>query len=301
MLRSIFSAGWSSFSNMAKKKKGSIKPIIRNTAALLPMAPRVSRYVGAPTAAASEKHTSCRLVRLSATFVLTLAKSFGTGTKGKGNRLQSKKIFEIASGIRYNGYNKCMGVNAMTVSELLNERQMTKYRLAKLSGVSQTTINDICSGKAGIKNCTGETLYKLAAALGVTVEALLSEAMEERPAFEIFKSNICHFVKDMGDIDFLIDVIESDTIYGYLEKRWDREALYLLAMVDYLFRENGLPPYEGYEELRSLKLSKTVYPAGVLILSAALGSEAPKEQSLREAIPEFLRHNIVESEVRNVA
>ncbi len=189
----------------------------------------------------------------------------------------------------------------MSVGELLEDKQMSKYRLAKLSGVSQSTINDICSGKADIKNCTGETLYKLAAALGVTVEALLAEAMEDRPAFEIFKSSICHYVKDMGDLDFLIDVIKSDAIYRYLEKRWDREALYLLAMVDYLYRENNLPLYEGYEELRSLKLTKIAYPAGVLILSAALGSEEPKEQSLREAIPEFLRHNIVESEVRNVA
>jgi transcriptional regulator with XRE-family HTH domain len=190
---------------------------------------------------------------------------------------------------------------AVTVNDLLQEKQMTKYRLARESGVSHTTVNDICSGKVAIKNCTGETLYKLARALGVTVEALLAEAMDERPAFEIFKSNVCHFVKDMGDLDFLINVIKSDTIYGYLAKRWDREALYLLAMVDYLYRENGLPPYEDYEELRSLKLSRIVYPAGILILSAALGSEAPKEQSLREAIPEFLRHNIVESEVRGVA
>ena len=142
---------------------------------------------------------------------------------------------------------------------------------------------------------------KLSGFFGLTEKPSLSNAKEDRPAFEIFKSNICHFVKDMGDLDFLIDVIKSDAIYGFLAKRWDREALYLLAMVDYLYRENALPLYEGYEELRSLKLSKIVYPAGIIILSAALNSEEPKEQSLREAIPEFLRHNIVESEVRNIA
>lgn len=189
----------------------------------------------------------------------------------------------------------------MSVSELLEEKQMSKYRLAKLSGVSQSTINDICSGKADIKNCTGETLYKLAAALGVTVEALLAEAMEDRPSFETFKSNACHYVKDMGDIDFLIDVIKSDRIYKYLEKRWYREALYLLGMVDYLCRENSLPLFEDYAELRALRLEELVYPASILVLSAALGSEEPKERSLQEAIPEFLRHNIVESEVRDVA
>jgi hypothetical protein len=105
----------------------------------------------------------------------------------------------------------------------------------------------------------------------------------------------------MGDIDFLIDVIKSDRIGSYLDKRWYREALYLVAMVDYLCRENGLPLYEDYAELRRVKLSEVVYPAGILILCASLKSDEPKEESLREAIPEFLRHNIVESEVRNVA
>jgi len=128
----------------------------------------------------------------------------------------------------------------------------------------------------------------------------LLDSMQRRPAFEIFKSNVCHQVKDMGDIDFLIDIIKSDKIYSYMDKKWYREALYLLAMVDYLCRENDLPPREDYEELRYLKLSEIVYPAGVLIRSAALKSDGPKEKSIQEAIPEFMRHNIVESEVRNV-
>ena len=78
----------------------------------------------------------------------------------------------------------------MTINKLLDEKQMTKYRLAKSSGVSQTTVNDICSGKVNIRNCTGETLYRLAQALGVSMESLLWDSMQRRPAFEIFKSNV---------------------------------------------------------------------------------------------------------------
>ena len=189
----------------------------------------------------------------------------------------------------------------MRIQKLLEENQLTKYRLAKLSGVSQTTVNDICTGKVAIKNCTGETLYKLAKVLNVSIESLLRESLAHRPSFEAFKSNICHYVKDMGDIDFLIDVIESDKIYEYLNKQWYREALYLLGMVDYLCRENDLPLLEDYAELRRMKLSEIIYPVGILTLCFALNSEEPKERSLQEAIPEFLRHNIVESEVRNVA
>ncbi len=124
---------------------------------------------------------------------------------------------------------------------------------------------------------------------------------QKRPEFETFKSNVCHLVKDMGDFDFLIDVINSERIYDYLNRHWYREALYLLAMTDYLCRVNDIPLYEDYGELRSLRLTRIVYPAGILILCAAFGSEEPKERSIREAIHEFLRHNIVESDVRNIA
>jgi len=193
----------------------------------------------------------------------------------------------------------------MSINELLAERGMTRYRLAKESGVPHSTLNDICLGKARIENCSGETLYRLSHVLGVSMEMLLMDAMEKkdlvRPMFETFKSNICHLVKDMGDIDFLMEVTKSERILSYLERQWYREGLYLLGMVDYLCRENNLPYDEQYAELRRVKLSEVLYPAGILIMCAALKSDEPKEQSLKEAIPEFLRHNIVEAEVRNVA
>jgi len=189
----------------------------------------------------------------------------------------------------------------MNINKLLKEKQLTKYRLAKMSGISQTTINDICSGKVNIKNCTGETLYKLANALDVSIEMLLTESLEYRPAFETFKSNVCHHVKDMGDLNFLNDVIKLDKISEYLAKGWYLEALYLLGLVDYICRENNLPLPKHYDKVRELKLSEPIYPAGVIVLCSVLNSEEPKEKILKEAIPEFLRHNIIESEVRNVA
>ena len=49
---------------------------------MLPIIERVKKYVGKPTAAAHEKQMSCRFVSPSATLVLTLERSFGTGTNG---------------------------------------------------------------------------------------------------------------------------------------------------------------------------------------------------------------------------
>ena len=188
----------------------------------------------------------------------------------------------------------------MNINALLSEQGMTKYRLAKTSGVPQTTVTDICSGKAKLSNCSGETIYRLAKTLGVSMESLVADSMEYRPAFETFKSNVCHSVKDMGDLDFLIDTLETGRIRALYEREWYAESLYLLAMADYLSRENGFPLCAEYDDIRRAKLQRTIYPAGILAMCAAYKSDEPKSKSLREAIPEFLRHNIVEAEVRNV-
>ena len=41
--------------------------------------------------------------------------------------------------------------------------------------------------------------------------------MEKRCSFELFKSNVCHWLKEEGDIDFLIQVLESDLIRKYCD------------------------------------------------------------------------------------
>ena len=188
----------------------------------------------------------------------------------------------------------------MTVNELLEHKSMTKYRLAKASGVPQTTVTDICSGKTRIEKCSAETLYKLAKALDVHMEELIAANMEYRQSFETFKSNICHMVKNMGDIDFMIDMLESDRIRKLYMKQWYPESLYLLAMVDYLSHENGLPLCEEYGDIRKARLREPIYPSSVIAMSAASRSDNPKHESARNAIPEFLMFNIIESEVRSV-
>lgn len=47
-------------------------------------------------------------------------------------------------------------------------------------------------------------------------------------------------------------------------------------------------------------MQEIVYPVGVLLTARVLGDESIKEQALKEAIPEILRFNIVESDIRNV-
>lgn len=195
-----------------------------------------------------------------------------------------------------------MEVCDMLIKEKLKEKNMTMYRLSKESGVPQATINDICNGKAEMEKCAAGTLYRISKVLSVTIEDILESSREEyRSSFETFKSNTCHHVKDMGDIDFMIHVLESDEIRILYEKHWYPEALYLLAMLDYLSRVNEVPICTKYNDIRSRKLKNPIYPVGVLLASEVMNSEDIMKKAEEEAIPEFKRFNIIESEVRNVA
>lgn len=61
----------------------------------------------------------------------------------------------------------------MYLNDLLTQKNISRYRLAKDSGIAQTTVIDICSGKARIEKCSAETLYKIAKALNVSMESLI--------------------------------------------------------------------------------------------------------------------------------
>ena len=97
----------------------------------------------------------------------------------------------------------------MSINEILENKGMTKYRLAKLSGVPHATLNDIFSGKTRIEKCTGETLYKIAKALSVSIETLMESSMTE------------------SQVESGIDCSYEYGLPGYLQKDLDayKEAL----------------------------------------------------------------------------
>jgi len=194
----------------------------------------------------------------------------------------------------------------MYLNDLLTQKRISKYRLAKESGVPQTTIADICSRKARIEKCSADTIYKIAKVLNVSMESLIEQEMEDyvseqkRSSFEVYKSNVCHYVKDKGDIDFIIETLSTDEVRNLYNRKWYPEAFYLLAMVDYLSRENDVPICTNYNDIRSQRLQKLIYPASAVIADTAMNTDKHCKECMEKAIPEFLNFNIVESEVRNV-
>ena len=71
-------------------------------------------------------------------------------------------------------------------------------------------------------------------------------------------------------------------------------------MVDYLSRENDFPICNEYNEIRAVRLREPVYPSSIIAMSVFSRSEQPKIESYTKAIPELLRFNIIENEVRDV-
>ena len=122
----------------------------------------------------------------------------------------------------------------MYLNDLLEEKKMSRYRLAKESGIPQTTIVDICSRKSRIENCSALTIYKIAKALNVSMESLIEgeincdPTQQKRVSFDVFKSNVCHLVKDKGDIDFIIEILSTDEVRTLYRRKWYAESFYCL-------------------------------------------------------------------------
>ena len=61
----------------------------------------------------------------------------------------------------------------MTLQNYLDQKNITKYHLSKISGVPKTTIIDICAGKSAIEKCSAKTIQQIAIALNCTMDEIM--------------------------------------------------------------------------------------------------------------------------------
>lgn len=71
-------------------------------------------------------------------------------------------------------------------------------------------------------------------------------------------------------------------------------------MLDYISRINNVPICGEYNDIRQQTLREVIYPSSIIAVSVVSGIDYAKEQAKKEAIPEFMRFNIVENDVRNI-
>ncbi|MCL2747966.1 MAG: helix-turn-helix domain-containing protein [Oscillospiraceae bacterium] len=107
----------------------------------------------------------------------------------------------------------------MIIEDLLKRREVTKYRLATEADISHATLSEICSGKTRLEKCSAETVYKLAKALGVSMELLTEGGIKRAERERSYEYNLPGYLQH--DLDAYKDGLKSgsdllDCLWGEL-------------------------------------------------------------------------------------
>ena len=107
----------------------------------------------------------------------------------------------------------------MIIENLLKKQQMAKYRLAVQAGIPHATLSDICSGKTKIEKCSAETVYKLAKALGVSMELLTEDGIRQTERTRSYEYGLPEYLQH--DLDAYKDGLKNgsdimDCLWGEL-------------------------------------------------------------------------------------
>ena len=129
----------------------------------------------------------------------------------------------------------------MTINALLEKKGITKYRLAKQSGVPHATLNDLCSGKTSIGKCSSETLYRIARALGVPMETLIKDEFLEAERLRSYEYGLPAYLqhdldaykKGLQEGSSLLDCLWGE-LYGSINMAEISDGLITAEHADYL-------------------------------------------------------------------
>lgn len=184
----------------------------------------------------------------------------------------------------------------MRIDQFLKDKHISLYSLAEKSGLNYSVVYNIMKGKSDIRQCKLDTVARLADALMISIDDLML-LCKKNYSFTLFRSEQCHQVHRKGELDYVIDVLERREIDHYWHLCMYAEALYELAMIDYISRRNNIPKCENYNEMRSYKLDHKTYPIDAVLMDELSGDDTAKTRTEKGAIPEFLRFNIIEGEI----
>ena len=179
------------------------------------------------------------------------------------------------------------------IKQYLAENEISLYRLAKMADLSYPEVFNIVNGKKDIKKCAYYVVERLSEALNISMK-LLVEMCNIKYHFQTFRSEQKHLVQRKGELQYLIDVLESDEIQTLWDNCQKLEALYLLAMTDHIALKNDIDVCTKYQQIRQYKPDRLIYPADVELEARLSDSDEAKEKALKNALPEFLKFNIVE-------
>ena len=107
----------------------------------------------------------------------------------------------------------------MIIEDLLKRRKMTKYRFAIDANIPHSTLSEICSGKTKLEKCSAETVYKLAKALGISMETLIEADVHRAARERSYEYNLPGYLQH--DLDAYKDGLQNgsnllDCLWGEL-------------------------------------------------------------------------------------
>ena len=198
----------------------------------------------------------------------------------------------------------------MYLNDLMKEQHLTRTELCRRSGIPESTLRDILSGKVQIDHCEAGTLYFLAEALDTTVENILSAYWDEDPDENEPESKVLHDLTSMAKFYETVDiareilslgsgmrfvrfVCENNLIEMCYVGGIYKLALFFLGVIDHLCKENNCPLEPRFDEYRSSILDETVVSKRIadLIFTPIEFLKATEDLN-RHAIPELARFNI---------
>lgn len=208
----------------------------------------------------------------------------------------------------------------MYLNELMNDCHMSRAELSARSNIPESTLRDILNGKAQLDRCEAATLYNIAYALDVSVEDILEgywDALErDAPSrtsvhdenslmnFYVLADSMLGRLRATGDLAFIDGIDQNGWIERLYQGREYRCALFLLGMMDYLCRKNGVRQVAQYDEYRKARLDRPVYALRTLNVNDDDGAfQRARTEAENNAIPELGRYGIymTEEDIRHPA
>lgn len=208
----------------------------------------------------------------------------------------------------------------MYLNELMNACHMSRAELSARSNIPESTLRDILNGKAQLDRCEAATLYNIAYALDVSVEDILEgywdELERDAPAhtsvhdenslmnFYVLADSMLGRLRATDDLAFIDGIDQNEWIERLYQSGQYRCALFLLGMVDYLCRKNGVRQVARYDEYRKARLDRPVYALRTLNVNDDDGAfQRARTEAENSAIPELGRYGIymTEEDIRHPA
>ena len=209
----------------------------------------------------------------------------------------------------------------MYILNLMEQKNMTRAELSRISMVPESTLRDILNGTSQVEHCEAITLALIADVLDTTVEEILNHAVLEENGSD-FESD---YEEENEDETEPIVLPNSSVYWFYLflyalkedflgknqertfcnavkkgkcvETFWNTKAyssaLLLVGIADYFCRKNKWPLIPEYEKYRHMRLKRPIYPYDMFdpdMTYQEFESEMNRVETF--AIPELARMNI---------